>query len=1176
MSDVPLPTPVLDPRDADEVARETATRLETYVPGLRVAPDGIGAGTALVQAYARQVKALADRINQAPDKNALAFFDLLGIELLPAQAARAPMVFTPMPLVGDSRIPAATRVGASVAGRPDPLVFETERAIALASASLVQVATVWPGRDAWADHTAAAVSGTSFTLFEPLVPVAHEMYLAHDTCFALAGRSAVEIRVELVTASSHPLRLAWEYWDGDMWRAFKPFAAAGVATDSDSLDGTRGLTRSGIVRLATDCGSSERTTVHAIESRWIRARVNVPLPPGPKDDLPEIDRLTARSVVDRSLPAVACGQLPEGAGIIADQAFAGETSLDLTKAVQPLGTVPLAGSTFLLSSDEIFAKPGAEVTLCFHKLTTPEEETDQQSADLAFDVDAASALVVAAARESANALLDAHDALVELTPDALLFPLLPQRRQAVVDARNALAASGIQGIADLDTAAESLIQLLNAMPVGLEFPTGTIWDLISIPVAPGIAILNSFNSFRTLNQQRIVDAGGQIKASAQNTEDALDALEELTPFSAAMAAGAALPTMPAPVVTWEYWNGKRWRRLTVVGTAEARTFRGDGPITFTVPDDMERVKAAGVEAKWIRARLVSGGYGVVRTVTWKDVDSGKTNAIPVLSHRPPTVEMVRLGYRWRSAEAAIEHVITHNDFIEVDETERARFRADAFAPFIAVRDPSPALYLGFDKPLPADLIGLWLDIDERLGDREGPALEWETFDGSDWRPIHVEDDTHALALPGTIAALSSGTAMPLARFGQPRVWIRARLVHDGPPRASRVNAIRLNAVWAAQLTTSENEVLGSSNGQSGQVFFARQLPVLEGEALEVRELTGARASVEEPILRAELARAGIAESDIRIVLDPRTGRTMELWVRWRPRPNMLFADAGAREYAVERTRGRIVFGGGAHGLVPPAGRDNIRLLRYRSGGGVIGNVPAGSITQLLAGVLAQRVTNARAAEGGANGESLARVRRRAPQMIRHRRQPISCADYEALSLEASPAVAVARALPTTHPSGRFAPGYVTVRIVPQSTDVRPIPSFELREQVRRFLAARAPAAIAQRIAVIPPVYLPVTVEAVVSPSDPAAAGDVFARVLAALATFLHPLTGGPWALGWPFGRDVYLSDVAALLESVPGVDYIETLALLIGGKHVGERVDVPTDRLVVAGSQRISLSGRAR
>jgi hypothetical protein len=150
---------------------------------------------------------------------------------------------------------------------------------------------------------------------------------------------------------------------------------------------------------------------------------------------------------------------------------------------------------------------------------------------------------------------------------------------------------------------------------------------------------------------------------------------------------------------------------------------------------------------------------------------------------------------------------------------------------------------------------------------------------------------------------------------------------------------------------------------------------------------------------------------------------------------------------------------------------------------------------------------------------------------------------------------------------------VTVRIVPRSADPRPEPSFELREEVRAFLAARAPAAIPTQIAVVPPRKLPVGVEATVSVVDPIAAGDVIAALRAALETFLHPLTGGPWGIGWPFGRDVFLSDVAALVESVPGIDYASSLALVADGTRAGERVSVPDDRLVVAGTLRLTLDG---
>jgi len=104
-----LATPPLDARDVEAIARDVLARIPAYVPGWRPVPGDTG--SAVLQVYARYLKTLADRINQAPDKNALALFDLLGIELLPAQAGRTPVVFAAMPNVGDSRVPERTRLG---------------------------------------------------------------------------------------------------------------------------------------------------------------------------------------------------------------------------------------------------------------------------------------------------------------------------------------------------------------------------------------------------------------------------------------------------------------------------------------------------------------------------------------------------------------------------------------------------------------------------------------------------------------------------------------------------------------------------------------------------------------------------------------------------------------------------------------------------------------------------------------------------------------------------------------------------------------------------------------------------------------------------------------------------------------------------------------------------------
>jgi predicted phage baseplate assembly protein len=386
-----------------------------------------------------------------------------------------------------------------------------------------------------------------------------------------------------------------------------------------------------------------------------------------------------------------------------------------------------------------------------------------------------------------------------------------------------------------------------------------------------------------------------------------------------------------------------------------------------------------------------------------------------------------------------------------------------------------------------------------------------------------------------------------------------------------VSGVFFNAVWAEQVRTYEQEIIGSSNGEPRQTAFLRQRPVLPGEVLEVRELSGPRATVELPILLAELASHGVPKDAARTVTDPRTGAINEVWVRWRQRPNLFFSGPGDRHYEIERSSGRAIFGDGVHGRIPAVGADNIRAVSYRSGGGTIGNVPAGSLNQLLSGVPAAGVTNPRAAEGGADGEPVERVETRAPIVVRHRNQALSLEDYEALAREASPAVAVARALPVTHRSGRPAPGWVKLIIQPYSQDSRPQPSFGLRRHVETYLLARIPASMAGQISVVGPSYLAVGVQASVVPVEASRGGEVHRAVVAALAAFLHPVSGGPEGVGWPFGRDVYLSDVAAVVERVPGVDYIESLNLLPDRTPQGEVIEVPSDRIVVAGALRVTL-----
>src|SRR5262249_13222480 len=137
---------------------------------------------------------------------------------VPGLNVPAPLQPLALPVI-NIRAPAGTQVTAKA---PDgtQLTYETEQAIALAAAKLAQVATLWPGEDAWTDFSAAQSAGQPFTLFAAAGLTPHHLYLAHDSLFTLSGSCTVQIHFDLLTPSSVSLALAWEHWDGQGWHPF--------------------------------------------------------------------------------------------------------------------------------------------------------------------------------------------------------------------------------------------------------------------------------------------------------------------------------------------------------------------------------------------------------------------------------------------------------------------------------------------------------------------------------------------------------------------------------------------------------------------------------------------------------------------------------------------------------------------------------------------------------------------------------------------------------------------------------------------------------------------------------------------------------------------------------------------------------------------------------------------
>jgi predicted phage baseplate assembly protein len=469
---------------------------------------------------------------------------------------------------------------------------------------------------------------------------------------------------------------------------------------------------------------------------------------------------------------------------------------------------------------------------------------------------------------------------------------------------------------------------------------------------------------------------------------------------------------------------------------------------------------------------------------------------------------------------------SYNDFAYSDQVA---------TPFAPTADTEPALYLGLDRPFDDRPTSVYLQVEaprpeevaaDALAEADPAAqavLSWEYEAPGGPCPLGARDETQGLGTSGLVSFAAPRDLAERSRFGRSRYWLRARWQRGTFPLPPRLRRISLNTMWATQAVTVHDEILGSSNGNPGQVFATAQTPVLPGQQLVVRE----------------------------------QGQPDEIWEAWQAQPDLYDSGPQDRHYTIDALTGEICFGDGSSGRIPPPGQNNVRIT-YRSGGGEQGNRDAGTIVELKSAVpYIDGVTNHEPATGGAAQEPIDRAASRGTRTLRHRDRAVTASDLEDLATAASSAVARAAAVvPRFNPYSLWldpqaAPtadhlavdaGRAGVVIVPSDADTdRPTPSLGLLHEVLEYLQARCPETAGLWVA--GPEWIGVHVEATVVPVSLAEADEVGGRVRDAIARFLHPLSGGSEGQGWAFGRKPHESDLFAVVMAVDGVDDARDLTL---------------------------------
>ena len=276
------------------------------------------------------------------------------------------------------------------------------------------------------------------------------------------------------------------------------------------------------------------------------------------------------------------------------------------------------------------------------------------------------------------------------------------------------------------------------------------------------------------------------------------------------------------------------------------------------------------------------------------------------------------------------------------------------------------------------------------------------------------------------------------------------------------------------------------------------------------------------------------------------------WVDWRPVDFLAGQSAEARVYRLNPESGFVYFGDGlANGKRPPQGA-RIRVAQYRYGGGQAGNLPIGTIKEIVDGSPRFKLRHEWPLSGGRDAETVEQAEQRIPQFLTHRNRAVTETDFEALC-QSNPINPVARAevikgfLPgnTLDAARADVPGVVSVFVLPPAEVAIgnwPRPNKGLLKDVFSYLLNRV--LVGTEIYVLSPQFIPMAVSIVVQVRDPQTEQETLLAVQNAITDYLWPLQGGGASgSGWPMGEAVRVNELLTQAARVAGVQAVNAVAL---------------------------------
>ena len=657
--------------------------------------------------------------------------------------------------------------------------------------------------------------------------------------------------------------------------------------------------------------------------------------------------------------------------------------------------------------------------------------------------------------------------------------------------------------------------------------------------------------------------------------------------------------LPDPDISWEYWDGSSWNSIkieedgnnpfeyhddqlnqnpifngneyfipylnigflpkSIISGEYVDKFQNYSKVTgtFNVANfsGMVPTKVNGKENYWLRIRLAGGEYGKEVIIEDNTVSKGTVGY--------PQFEYFKIFYETDIQD--VDKVLTFNGL----EYNEIGSEYESFKPFNSIDDEYRTFYLGFNKKVEKGPISIFFSIEEEneTFDKSN-AVIWEYYSVNDeWIRLDVNDETRGFTRTGTVEFVFPLDFKISRKFGMENYWIRALNKDDLKPK---IENIFLNTTWAIQTQKIENEILGSSDGTKNQTYnLAKNLIVIE--ELWINEIKTISEEEKQRIKEKK-------ELEIKEIKDEK-GNLTEFWVKWDLTEDLLTSKSYDRHYEMDKISGKLEFGNGIYGKIPPIGKDNI-MVSYQIGGGSSGNKLAFEIKDLKSSIpFVDKAFNPLSSSGGDDVEIIENSMDRSPQRLKNRDRAVTAEDFEQITYQTSRAIARVKCLENTGNNWQYDPGWVTVLVIPFSSEKKPQISLELKREIENYLLERSSNLISLKVA--EPVYVDVAISASVIVKDLDLMPDTEKEIISRLTKFLNPIWGNYDNKGWEFGKIPCISDFYALLEKINEVDYVDDISVKLksnGNESIfnlnsASEIKIPPYSLIYSGEHKISLRG---